>query len=111
MLYAATLSESQRVMSWRLILGEFGPNIQNIAGFDNIIFDTLSRLTCTPSNKYKPFTRNSQCRANELFEIVRIENNKDSPPLNLVIVQREQKKEPRNINPELSTYISDQVSG
>ena len=29
--------ESQRLMRWRLIIGEFGPNIQHIAGVDNIV--------------------------------------------------------------------------
>ena len=36
MVYAATLSESQRVMRCRLILEEFGPNINHIAGVENI---------------------------------------------------------------------------
>jgi hypothetical protein len=41
--YEATLSESQRIMRWRLILEEFGPQeIHHIAGVDNIIADTLS---------------------------------------------------------------------
>ena len=44
MVYAATLSESQRLIRWQLILEEFGPNIQNIAGVDNIVSDVLSRL-------------------------------------------------------------------
>ena len=69
MVYAATLSESQRVMLWRLIIEEFGPNIQNIAGVDNIVNVMLSRLTSKSINKYKPFTRNPQCRAKELFVI------------------------------------------
>ena len=30
LVYAATLSESQRVMRWRLIIEEFGPKIQHI---------------------------------------------------------------------------------
>ena len=45
LVYAATVSESQRVMRWRLILEEFGPNIQHtIAGVDNVVADVLSRL-------------------------------------------------------------------
>ena len=48
---AATLSEYQRVMRWRLIIIEFGPNIQNIVGVDNIVADTLSRLPSTSVNK------------------------------------------------------------
>ena len=44
LMYAATLSESQRVMRWRLILKEFNPNIQHISGMDNIVADAMSRL-------------------------------------------------------------------
>ena len=45
MVYAATLSKSQKVMWWRLILEEYGPNIQHIAGVDNVVADALlSRL-------------------------------------------------------------------
>ena len=51
LVYAATLSESQRVMRWLLIIEEFGSSIQHIAGVDNILFDTLSRLPYTPSEK------------------------------------------------------------
>ena len=51
LVYAATLSESQRVMRWRLILEEFGTNIQHISGVDNMVADTLSRLPSMPSKK------------------------------------------------------------
>ncbi|GFH49692.1 hypothetical protein CTEN210_06168 [Chaetoceros tenuissimus] len=47
LVYEATLSESQRVMRWQLLLEEFGPNIIHIAGVDNIVADTLS---CLKSN-------------------------------------------------------------
>ena len=40
--YEATFSESQRVMRWRLLLEEFGPNIIHIAGVDNTVADTLA---------------------------------------------------------------------
>ena len=36
LVYAATLSESQRVMLWKLILKYFGPNIKHNSGVDNI---------------------------------------------------------------------------
>ena len=51
MVYDATLSESQRVVLWWLILKEFGPNIQHVAVVDKIVADTLSILPYTPSNK------------------------------------------------------------
>ena len=44
LVYEATLSESQRVMRWRLLLKEFGPHIHHIAGVNNIVADTLSRV-------------------------------------------------------------------
>ena len=88
LVYAETLSESQRVMCWQLIIKYFGPTIQHIAGFDNILSDTLSKLPSKPNDKYYPYTRKAQCRANELFTIGRVENNEDCFPLNLLIVQR-----------------------
>ena len=91
MVYVATLSESQKVMLWRLIIKEFGPNIQHIAVVENIVADTLSRLPSTPSNKYNPCTRKVQYCTNESFTLGRIENNEDPPPrLNLLIFKREQ---------------------
>ena len=51
LVYEATLSESQRVMRWWLLLKEFGPHIHHIAGIDNIVANTLSRLKCTNVEK------------------------------------------------------------
>ena len=93
-------------MLWRLIIRDFGPNIQYVAGFDNIVSDTLSIFPATQSNKYKSCTSKAQCCADEIFEPGRVENNEDCLPLNLSIVQREQQKELRNINSKLGTYIS-----
>ena len=86
--YAATLSESQKVIFWRLVIKEFGTNIQDIAVVDNIVDDTLSRLSSRPSEKYDPCTRKSQCHANELFALSRIENNGYCFPLLILILQR-----------------------
>ena len=52
MVYAATLSKSQRVMLWQLILREFETNIQHIAALDNIVADILSILSYMPRYKY-----------------------------------------------------------
>ena len=76
-------------MRWRLILKEFGPNIQHIAVVDNIVSDTISRLPSTPSNNDEPCTSKAQCRANELFAIGREEKNDNCFPLNLFVQLRD----------------------
>ena len=57
MLYAAILSEHQRVMRWRLILREFGPNIHHISVVENIVDDTFSRLSSIPRDKYESWKK------------------------------------------------------
>ena len=91
LVYAATLSESQRVMRWRLILEEFGPNIQHIAGVDNTVADTLSHLPSTNCDEQTQSTDRESHHANELFAIN--EPNAAAFPLTLVLVQVEQNKE------------------
>ena len=72
-------------MSWQLILREFGPNIQHIAVVDNIVSDTTSRFPCSYIDKYKSITKKDQCYANDLFAIIRTENNEDCFLLNLLM--------------------------
>ena len=79
-------------MYWRLILEEFGPNVHHIAVVYNIVTDTLSRLLSLNRKNYDSCTRKSQCRANYLFPIGRLEKNKELFPPNLLIVQIEQQK-------------------
>ena len=45
LLYAATLSESQRVMRWWLIIKWFGNNINHIYGVENILSHMIRRLS------------------------------------------------------------------
>ena len=59
-------------MRWKIIIEEFGPNIQHIATFDNIVADALSRFPSTPGNKYKPSTMKAQFHVNDLFAISRV---------------------------------------
>ena len=65
----------------------------------------MSRLPSTPSYKYDSCTRKALCCVNELFSTGRVEKNEDCFPLNLLILQREQQKELRNMNSKFSTYI------
>ena len=110
MVYAATMSESQWVMRWWLILEEFGTNIQHIYGVENIVVDLLSRLTSTYFDKYKPSTKNAQCRTNKIFLISRADNSEGYFPLNLLNVKIKQQEDLIKVNSKISTYISDRVS-
>ena len=60
-------------MIWRLIIKEFGPNIQHIYVFDNIVADTLSILPSTSVGKYGTIKMKAHCLMNKLFEIDRDE--------------------------------------
>ena len=90
--YAATLSKSQHVMHWKLIIEEFEPNIKHKDGVDNIVADTLIRLTYTSVEKYRPSTMKDHFCSNKLFAIRIDKNNEDYVPLYLLNVQIEQQK-------------------
>ena len=88
MVYAATMSESQREIHWKIIIKVFGYNTQNIAGVDNIVAYKLSRLPYTSVDKDDPSTSKTQCCMNELFTIGREETDEGCFPLNLLNVLR-----------------------
>ena len=83
-------------MRWILILDEFGINIKDIYGVDNIVAGTISRFPSTSVYTYNTFTKKDQCCGIDLFEVSMSENNKECFSLNLLDVQREQQKKPRN---------------
>ena len=56
LVHAATISQSQRVMRWRLILEEFGPDIKHISGEMNVVADAISRLPTTTTDQDEPST-------------------------------------------------------
>ena len=89
------MSEYQIVMHWRLIIEDFWPNLQIIAGIDNIVSDKLIILSYTYVDKYKPIIIKAQCRANHSFSTGRLKKNNYYFPVDLLNVQREQKKELR----------------
>ena len=92
MVFDATLSESQRFMHWKLIIEEFGPNIQNILGVENIVADTLSIFPSALVDKYQISTSKSQRCSNKLVVINREENNDCCFLLNILNVKIEQQK-------------------
>ena len=63
-------------MQWRLILKEFGTNIQCVAGVDKIVSHMLSRLPYTPVNKNKTRTAKAQLHRNYSFSLGGDKHNK-----------------------------------
>jgi hypothetical protein len=47
----ATYLSNDRIICWRLLLEEFGPEYEHIAGKDNIVADALSRLELDDGSK------------------------------------------------------------
>ena len=89
LVHAATISQSQRVMRWRLILEEFGPDIKHISGEDNVVADAMSRLPTTTQNQ------NEHCTVapdSQGLEMLALEED-IAFPLDLSLVQRTQNVE------------------
>ena len=66
LVWAATISKSQRVMRWWLLLKEFAPNICHISGEENVVADAISCLPLNQENNkysysegdYESYTQN-----------------------------------------------------
>ena len=109
LVYEATLSESQRVMRWRLILEEFGPNILHITGVENIVADTLSRLRS--SNVEKDDTKSEpEVKLRELYANKRIRGIQSDFPLEKKLIQEEQSKELASQTSKLKKLVEDTAS-
>ena len=68
MVYYTTLVESQRVMHFLIIIGEFGFKIQHTSGVYNILVDMLRRLPYVKNNQEDTITIRYQHCANKLFK-------------------------------------------
>ena len=75
------------MMIWRLILEDFEPSIQHIAGIYNIVADTISRFPNTSVDNYEPIIIEDQCCANKLFSIFKEENSEVCFPPNVLNVK------------------------
>ena len=103
LVYAATLNESQQVIQWCLILKAFGPNIQHIAGIDNIVADTLSHLPSANTDQEDDSTESLR-GMNKLF-MTNGEATNNSFPLKLSTILREQNIELNKRNSKLSKNL------
>ena len=103
MVYAATVSESQRVMRWRMILEEFGPDIVHIKGEQNTSADALSRLPKKDGDV--------ESKEKTKCEIFAQEIGQDAAfPLEYASIAEETKKELKE-NSELQDLLKDKESG
>ena len=99
LVHAATMSQSQRVMRWRLILEEFGPDIRHIKGEDNVVADAISRL---PMSEHKEIE--DEFFANE-------DDEEAEFPLDLHLVRDRTQKELNAVGSKLKKLVNDKKSG
>ena len=112
LVHAATMSQSQRVMRWRLILEEFGPDIKHISGEDNIVADAISRLPTANKDQNEICTDTLGPLSETLTELEQLVLEEDEGfPLNLPAVQKAQQTELNKKNSKLKLLINDKKSG
>ena len=107
LVYAATQSQSQRVMRWRLILKEFGPDIIHIKGEDNVVADAISRLPTAEQGQTEDCIDNQDLLSETLTEEELLILEDDEPfPLTPFLVQREQQIELNKRNSKLKLALN-----
>ena len=110
LVHAATMSQSQRVMRWRLILKEFGPDIRHISDDKNIVADALSRLPTANNDPIEQRTdAQDQVKMTTESELFILEDDEEFP-LHLSLVRRTQQIELTN-NSKLRKLLQDNKSG
>ena len=98
LIYKVTLSASQRVMHWRLLLEEFGPHIHQIAGVDNIVADTLSRVKSSNVGEDKSESSQKQM-LQELYAAIKMQSILAEFPLRKGSYSMSNKRNSRKRNP------------
>lgn len=85
---------TERVIRWRLLLEEYGPELRYIKGSMNDAADALSRLPMEDNDKYKDLHKNPEAMA-EIFAVDEdeIPFPKDVYPLSYAILAQEQAKD------------------
>ena len=97
---------SNRVMRWRLLLEEYGPDIQHLPGKHNIVADALSRLDINPAKllnelrfSHAMSIDESDYEIDELAHLYTVDKLPDNLyPLNYSIIDKYQQKDPILIN-------------
>jgi len=88
------LLKSERVMRWRLLLEEFGPEIKYIKGSKKLVADALSRLCTKTGNPVQDPVQNSSEALEEILGVKPATELRDTFfPLDARIIDQEQKKD------------------
>ena len=81
---------SNRLIRWRMMLEEFGPTIEHVAGKNNVVADALSRLEITHRDSDEVATDEEKP---ELTYMTAREAKSESFPMNPGLILKEQKKD------------------
>lgn len=118
-----TQFNTERVLRWRMVLEEYGPELIYIKGPDNVVADALSRLELipetTPENQQlTPIVGHEEINAstfvNEYTEMYANELPDDAYPLRMHLIAAEQRKEKAlqaALNKPNSKYTRTEVRG
>ena len=88
------MSQSQRVMRWRLIPEEFGHDIKDFSGEENKVADAISRLPTASKNQNEYCTDTQDLLSKPPTELEQLVLEEDGGfPINLSAVQQAQQKE------------------
>ena len=79
-------------MRWRLLLEEFGPHIHHIAGADNIVANTLSRVKSSNLGEDEN-SSSEEHMLQELYAATKIRSIHTEFPLEKGLIRDEQQKE------------------
>ena len=86
---------TERVMRWRLLIEEYGPEIKYIKGENNIVADALSRLDIDETNPTMEYEITNDMLA-ERYDISKLSDNEH--PVTFRTIEKHQKKDRTLIN-------------
>ena len=88
-----TQFNTKRVLRWRMVLEEYGPELIYIKGQDNVVADALLRLDLIPDDESPPSKEHDDVTINDYMNIHRDELPEDIYPLRMSLISAEQRKD------------------
>ena len=98
---------TERVMRWRLILEEYGPELHYVKGEHNLVADALSRLNLHPTHTTEASTTVDEANLAELYAADNEELPSDAFPLTYALIAQKQNKDKalmKNIKSKVKDY-------